>query len=118
MLFEAIRVILRLVKKPAPHVIDCHNAIVLRQILHKVPPGETPGGIAVNHQQDFALAFVEVVVTQPVEIEEMGFKRIFTFKSRPRCRRGCPLSGRIQHRRLHKTHRLFYPICDTVWRWF
>ncbi len=81
-LSNPVVVIPRLVREPHAEMIDRHAAVLARQPLDDVPPGETPGRIAMHEQQRRPAAFVNVGIAQPVQIVGAQREGIFVAKFR------------------------------------
>ena len=73
---EGIVGIGRFVRQATADVVGDDGPIAVAQFPHQLPIVERPAWVAVKHDDRIALALVEIVVFETVEVEEVTFEGI------------------------------------------
>ena len=76
---EGVFMLARLVGQSTPNVVRNDNPIAGEKRLDQFAKEERPGRVAVRHQEDGALALVEIVVSKPFNFEIVRLERIEGF---------------------------------------
>ena len=77
---ESVGIVLRLVGKPAPHVIRGHDAITVAQTFDQVTIIKRPGRVAVQHEHDGTGTFVDIMQAPTFHGQVVRFERVKRFQ--------------------------------------
>jgi len=71
---EGVGIALRFIREAAAHMIQGDNPVRFREKADGPPVIIGPGGIAVHHDNDRPLSFIDIMQAMPRDAEEMGFE--------------------------------------------